>query len=226
VALRGVRLRSLRGVDLDVAAGEIVGVVAEDPVDAAALLALLGRTEDPEAGEVLVDGRPLRSLRLHDGRGAVLAEPHDTDLFEGTLGENVDVAGGGAEPWPALVAAAADEVVEGLPEGLDAPLGEDGRSLSGGQRQRVALARALHADPPVLVLHDPTTAVDAATEDRIASRLAELRAGRTTILVTTSPALLSITSRAVVIREGVVVADGTHRGLAAEDDGYRAAVLS
>ena len=226
VSLRGVTLRSLRSVDLEVAAGEIVGVVAEDPVDAQALLACLGRTEDPEEGEVLVDGRPLRSLRLHDGRGAVLAEPHDTDLFEGTLGENVDVAGEGADPGPALVAAAADEVVEGLPEGLDAPLGEDGRSLSGGQRQRVALARALHADPPVLVLHDPTTAVDAATEDRIATRLAELRAGRTTILVTTSPALLSITSRAIVVREGVVVADGSHRDLAAQDDGYREAVLS
>ena len=199
VSLRGVHLRSLRGVDLEVEAGEIVGVVAEDPVDAQALLACLGRTEDPERGEVLVDGRPLRSLRLHDGRGAVLAEPHDTDLFEGTLGENVDVAGDGAAPWPALVAAAADEVVDGLPEGLDAPLGEDGRSLSGGQRQRVALARALHADPPVLVLHDPTTAVDAATEDRIASRLAELRAGRTTILAHDEPGAPVGHDRAIVV---------------------------
>jgi putative ABC transport system ATP-binding protein len=226
IALRGVRLGSLRAVDLEVAPGETVGIVADDPADGQALLACLARAEDPEEGEVLVDGRPLRSLRLHDALGAVLAEPHDADLFEGTLAENVDVAGDSAAPEPALVAAAADEVVAVLPEGLDAPLGENGRSLSGGERQRVALARALHADPLVLVLHDPTTVVDAATEQRIATGLAELRAGRTTILVTTSSALLSITSRAIVIRDGVVVADGTHDDLATEDDGCREAVLS
>ncbi len=226
VSLRGVRIGSLRGVDLELRPGEIVGVVAEDPADAQSLMACLGRTADPDEGEVLVDGRPLRALRLDDGRGAVLAEPHDPDLFEGTLGENVDVRGDGTAPGAALAAAAADEVVAGLPEGLDTPLGEDGRSLSGGQRQRLALARALHADPPVLVLHEPTTAVDAATEHRIASRLAQLRAGRTTVLITTSPALLSVTSRAIVIREGAVVADGRHHDLAAEDDGYRETVLS
>jgi len=225
LSLRGVRLGSLRGVDLEVSPGEVVGVVAEDPADAQALLACLARAEDPEAGEVLVDGRPLRSLRLLDSRGAMLVEPHDPDLFEGTLAENVAVADGDADPWPALVAAAADEVVAALPEGLDAPLGEHGQTLSGGQRQRIALARALHADPPVLVLHDPTTAVDAVTEDRIATRLAERRAGRTTVLVTTSPALLAITSRAVVIRDGVVVADGTHHDLSTDAD-YRESVLS
>jgi putative ABC transport system ATP-binding protein len=226
LSLRGVRLGSLRGLDLEIGPGEIVGVVAEDPADAQALLACLARTEDPEVGEVLVDGRPLPSLRLQDGRGALLAEPHDPELFEGTLGENVDVAGDGTATRPALEAAAADEVVDALPEGLDAPVGEHGRSLSGGQRQRVALARALQADPPVLVLHEPTTAVDAATEHRIAIGLAARRAGRTTVLVTTSPALLSITSRAIVLRGGVVVADGTHRDLAAADAGYREAVLS
>jgi putative ABC transport system ATP-binding protein len=226
VALHGVRLGSLRGVDLEIAPGEVVGVVAEDPADAGHLLACLGRSADPAEGDVTIDGRPLSSLRIEDAREAVLAEPHDADLFEGTLAENVDVAGAGRPAWPALVTAAADEIVAGLPEGLDTFLGEDGRSLSGGQRQRVALARALYADPPVLVLHDPTTAVDAATEDRIAARLARLRSGRTTVLLTTSPALLAITDRVVVVRDGAVVADGTHRDLAAADATYRAAVLS
>ncbi|MGW2117321.1 ABC transporter ATP-binding protein, partial [Streptomyces zhihengii] len=94
------------------------------------------------------------------------------------------------------------------------------------QRQRVALARALAADPPVLVLHDPTTAVDAVTEARIASRLRELRRGRTTLLVTTSPALLAVTDRVVVLDGGTVTAEGGHRDLVAADAGYRAAVLA
>ncbi|MEA2179421.1 MAG: putative transport system ATP-binding protein, partial [Solirubrobacteraceae bacterium] len=95
-----------------------------------------------------------------------------------------------------------------------------------GQRQRVALARALQSDPPVLVLHDPTTAVDAATEYRIATRLQALRAGRTTILVTTSPALLAITTRIVVVREGRVAAEGAHADLATRDATYREVVFS
>jgi putative ABC transport system ATP-binding protein len=226
VALRGVRHGTLRDVELDIAPGELVGVVAEDPLDAGALLALLSRSADPEEGEVLVDGAVLRDLRLEDARGAILAEPHDADLFEGTLAENVDVAGDGSPSPEALEASAVDEVVESLPEGLAARLGEDGRSLSGGQRQRVALARALQSDPPVLVLHDPTTAVDAATEYRIATRLQALRAGRTTILVTTSPALLAITTRIVVVREGRVAAEGAHADLATRDATYREVVFS
>jgi putative ABC transport system ATP-binding protein len=124
-----------------------------------------------------------------------------------------------------LTAAAADEVVEVLPEGLDTGLGEGGRTVSGGQRQRIALARALAADAPVLVLHDPTTAVDAATEHRIAAGLAALRAGRTTVLVTSSPALLARCHRVLVVDRGEVVAAGDHASLVA-DSRYREAVLS
>jgi putative ABC transport system ATP-binding protein len=202
VALRGVSHGPLRDVDLAVAPGEIAGIVADDPLDAAALLALLARSADPTAGEVLLDGTPLQRLRLDDVRAAMLVEPHDADLF------------GATEPRDAVIA------------GEDVPIGSESRALSGGQRQRVALARALLAEPPVLVLHDPTTAVDAATEHRIAARLRELRAGRTTLLVTTSPALLSVATRIVVLREGRVVAEGSHADLAAADEGYREAVLS
>ncbi len=124
-----------------------------------------------------------------------------------------------------LAAAAADEVVEVLPAGLDALVGEGGRTLSGGQRQRIALARALAADAPVLVLHDPTTAVDAATEHRVADGIATLRAGRTTVLVTSSPALLARCHRVLLVDDGAVVATGTHADLVA-DERYREAVLS
>ena len=100
-----------------------------------------------------------------------------------------------------------------MPEGLDVVLGDGARTLSGGQRQRLALARALAADTPVLALHDPTTAVDAVTEARIAARLREIRAGRTTILITTSPALLAITDRVLFVHEAV---DQEHVGVADE----------
>ncbi|MEV4692387.1 ABC transporter ATP-binding protein, partial [Micromonospora echinospora] len=104
---------------------------------------------------------------------------------------------------------------------------ERGANLSGGQRQRLGLARALHADPPVLVLHDPTTAVDAATEAQLADGLAGARreAPRGTLLVTSSPALLRITDRVVVIADGRVAAEGTHEHLLATDARYREETL-
>ncbi|MGW4278087.1 ATP-binding cassette domain-containing protein, partial [Streptomyces seoulensis] len=105
-------------------------------------------------------------------------------------------------------------------------VGEGGRSLSGGQRQRVLLARALRAEPPVLVVHDPTTAVDAVTEARIAQGLREIRQGRTTVVVTNSPALLAVTDRVVFLDGGRVGAEGTHGELARTHATYRTAVLA
>ena len=107
---------------------------------------------------------------------------------------------------------------------MDAHITERGRSLSGGQRQRLALARSLVVDPPVLVLDEPTSAVDAHTESRIASTLREARRGRTTVVLTTSPLLLEKADSVALLRDGVVVARGTHRALMRDDLDYRAAV--
>ncbi|WP_026240157.1 ABC transporter transmembrane domain-containing protein [Parafrankia discariae] len=233
--MRGVAHENLRAVDLDVAPGELLGVVATDPAAATALLACLARDLDPESGTVEIDGVPLTELAPDHIRRAVLVAAHDADLFEGTLAENVAAgatsAAGATAPTgdtlaPALAAAGADEVARALPEGVDAHISERGRSLSGGQRQRVALARALAADAPVLVLHDPTTAVDTVTEARVAASLRDIRRGRTTVLVATSPALLAVTDRVVVVDGGTVTAQGTHSDLLGGDSVYRAAVLS
>ncbi|HVV14346.1 ABC transporter ATP-binding protein [Amycolatopsis sp.] len=142
-------------------------------------------------------------------RPDVLVAPHDADLFTGTVAENI-----GGDVERAMAAAAVD-----VP--ADEQLAEGGKSLSGGQRQRVALARALAADAPVLVLHEPTTAVDPVTEARIAAGIAEHRRGRSTILITTSPALLSVTDR---VRFADVA--GTHAELLRDNDSYRETVLS
>jgi putative ABC transport system ATP-binding protein len=161
-----------------------------------------------------------------DGSPDVLVAPHHPDLFTGTIRENLLLD----DPLTsALIASAADDVIRAHPDGLDHEIAERGTALSGGQRQRLALARALLAAPPLLVLHDPTTAVDAVTEHAIARGIRDLRHGPGstlgTLLVTTSPALLAVTDRVVVLRFGTVVATGTHSSLAACDPDYRAAVL-
>ncbi|PWW63486.1 putative ABC transport system ATP-binding protein [Actinokineospora spheciospongiae] len=227
LVLTGVRGPGLSGVDIRVAAGESVGVVVTDPAAATALLRYLNREADPESGHIGLDGVGFGSLDPAALRAAVLVSPHDADLFEGSVEENLSVR---ASPTADLARVApatrVDQVAEALPAGLASAVTERGRSLSGGQRQRVALARALLADPPVLVLHDPTTAVDAVTEAGIAAGLRELRAGRTTVLLTSSPALLAEVDRVVFVDRGSVVATGTHARLMAQNPGYREAVLT
>jgi ABC-type multidrug transport system fused ATPase/permease subunit len=124
----------------------------------------------------------------------------------------------------ALGIASAGDVLEALPDGLDSEVAERGRSFSGGQRQRLVLARALVADPEVLVLVEPTSAVDAHTEARIADGLAAARTGRATVVCTTSPLLLDRADKVALVAGGRVVAEGTHRNLLDTEPRYRAVV--
>ncbi|MFE5482228.1 ABC transporter ATP-binding protein [Streptomyces sp. NPDC056527] len=226
LTLRGVSLGTLRSLDLDIQPGSVTGIVTRDPAAAVDLLRCLSRETDPAGGVVALDGIPLTDLDPDALRRHILVAHHDADLFENSLLDNVRAGSGTTAVEEALRASAADEVARLLPEGEDTVLAERGRSLSGGQRQRVALARALAADRRVLVLHDPTTAVDTVTESRIASRLRDVRKGRTTVLVTTSPALLAVADRVVVLDDGAVTAEGRHAELAAADATYRAVVLA
>jgi putative ABC transport system ATP-binding protein len=226
--LRGVNHGSLLGLNVDIAAGSLVGVVTKDPAAAQDLLRCLGRELDPGEGTVELDGAPLTELAPDTAREAVLIAHHDAALFESSLLDNVRAGSDCAEAHVArsLAASAADEVALALPQGADTLLAERGRSLSGGQRQRVALARALAADPPVLVVHDPTTAVDSVTESRIAARLREIRRGRTTLLITNSPALLAETDRVLMLDGGAVTVEGRHQDLFTSHEAYRTVVLA
>ena len=228
IRLRQLGHAGLRKLDLDIPAGELLGVVAGDPADGSALLRCLGREVDPDSGSVELDGVPLTDVDPDGVRAVVLVAAHDADLFGGTLLENV--AASAAVPQgrihATMAASGADEVGRVLPGGTGSVLAERGSNLSGGQRQRVALARALSADAAVLVLHDPTTAVDTVTEARIAAGIREIRRGRTTILITTSPALLAVTDRVVVLTEGQIAAVGTHQRLIHENESYRTTVLT
>jgi putative ABC transport system ATP-binding protein len=226
VRLRGLTHGSLRGVDLDIAPGELVGVVAADPADATALLRCLAREVDPTAGAVELDGVALSTMDPTRVRAAIVVAAHEADLFSGSVVDNIRaVSARQSDIDLAMTAAAVHEVAEALPHGVDTVVAERGRSLSGGQRQRVALARALAAAPPVLVVHDPTTAIDAVTEMALARGIREMRRGRTTIVVATSPALLAVADRVVVLTDGELTAQGTHADLVRHAD-YRAAVLA
>ncbi|MFJ9639195.1 ABC transporter ATP-binding protein [Streptomyces sp. NPDC101178] len=225
--LHGLGHAGLDGIDLTVRPGEHLGIVVTDTADAATLLHCLARRCDPDRGHIELDGTPVTELAPAALRSALLVAEHDAQLFDGTLLDNVTAAApAGADPRPAMDAAAVDEVAATLPGGTSGRIGERGSSLSGGQRQRVALARALAADRSVLVVHDPTTAVDAATEARIATGIRRARTGRTTVLVTSSPALLAATDRVVLIDGGTVTAEAPHEDLVRDHPVYRSAVLT
>lgn len=213
-------------------AGCLTAVVCGDP-DAAGLLAeRLGGHPSEKGTSALLGGVPLDELPLSSTRTAVLVQDKDPVLLSGSLRELLDVpASGAVSAAEALAAAQCGDVLEALVQGsldaedpLDARITERGRSLSGGQRQRLALARSLITDPEVLVLDEPTSAVDSHTEARIADGVRELRAGRTTVVFTSSPLLLDHADRVVLIHEGEVAAVGVHRDLVRKEPRYRAVV--
>lgn len=229
-----VRHGSLDGATLSVEAGAMVGVVAAQSADADALVKVLAGQLVPGeyGGEVRVGGVRLEDLDLAESHRALLVEPHKTDLFTGSLRSNLltgDDVADDRELDAALRSSCAVDVVEVHGEGLDHGVTERGASLSGGQRQRLTLARALLRRAPVLVLHEPTTAVDAVTESAVAQGITEMRHSTearnfTTLIVTCSPALLAATDRVVLIDGGRVVATGPHVELMERQD-YQRAVL-
>ncbi|MFE1166256.1 ABC transporter ATP-binding protein [Nocardiopsis sp. NPDC058789] len=171
-------------------------------------------------------GIPLRDVEIGEVRRRVLVSDNESYLFAGALREVLDPHGDhtDAEIGTALHVAGADDVVTSMPDGLDSAVEPQGRNLSGGQRQRVRLARALLFDPEVLLLVEPTSAVDAHTESTIAERLHEARSGRTTVVAGTSPLLLDRADLVVLLVDGRVTAVGTHGELLDRPD-YRTLVF-
>ncbi|MCX4690351.1 ABC transporter ATP-binding protein/permease [Kitasatospora purpeofusca] len=221
-----VRYGALQGVKFHVPAGEFTAVTAYQPRAAADLAAVLALAVPPDAyeGEVRVGGRPFAELSVESLRAYLLVNPYDGEIFAGTLRSNIDPSGTSTTVPEAVEASMLTDVVALHRQGLDYEVRDRGSNLSGGQRQRLSLARALAADTEVLVLRDPTTAVDAVTEQLVARRLAKLRRGRTTVVITSSPALLDAADRVLVLDGGVVKAEGTHRVLLDTDPAYCLAV--
>ncbi|MGO2740575.1 MAG: ATP-binding cassette domain-containing protein, partial [Cellulosimicrobium funkei] len=197
--------------------GRVVALVSADPDASAAVATRLGRFDDAAeaATPVRLGGTPLAALDKHALRRRVVVAEATPQLFSGALRDELDARGTAteAEVLAAVSTADAHDVLDSVPDGLAGELPEKGRSLSGGQRQRVALARALLTDPEILVLVEPTSAVDAHTEARIAASLAQARRGRTTLVVTASPLVLEHVDEVLLLEDGRVTARGTHRDL-------------
>lgn len=203
--------------------GRVTAIVCDEPSVSAALADRLGRFAP---GEVTLGDVALTSLPRSVIRRRVVVDDTTSTLFSGRLRDQLDPSGDAspAEVGGAIHTASAYDVLDAVAGGLEAELDERGRSFSGGQRQRMTLARALLADADVLVLVEPTSAVDAHTEARIAARLRSHRAGRTTVVVTSSPLVLDQVDEVAFLADGKVTASGTHRDLLAEVPAYRRVV--
>jgi ABC-type multidrug transport system fused ATPase/permease subunit len=208
---------------LRVRPGLLTAVVSDQPDDSALLADRLGMAAAETDDDVRLGGTPLTRLRPTDVRRRIVVSDTGATLLSGPLGDRLDVTGRG-DVASALATASAEDVLAALPEGLRTEVAERGREFSGGQRQRLVLARALAADPEILVLVEPTSAVDAHTEARIAGRLRDHRAGRTTVVTTSSPLVLDVADEVALLAGGRVVAVGTHVELLRSRADYRSVV--
>lgn len=203
--------------------GVFVALAGAEPADCAGVLERFARFTESDAtwGGVRLDEVALPQIRSR----IVLAE-NDAALFAGTVRETVAGSREALEPalGHAVRAAVASDIVDALPEGLDSTLDSQARNLSGGQRQRLRLARALYAQPEVLLMNEPTSAVDAHTEAAMAARLREARRGLTTVVTTSSPLVLDKADLVQHLIGGRVASTGTHRELWLSDPAYRATV--
>lgn len=214
-----------------VAHGGLGAIVSDDPAKSADLARRLGRFEDAvlREAEVRWGSEALHMMPLREVRSRIVVSDAEPQLFTGTLREELDPAGNhtDAEIMAAIDVASADDVFDGLEHGLDDEVTEKGRSFSGGQRQRLTLARAVLTEAEVLVLIEPTSAVDAHTESRIATALRRTRGTpeQTTVVVTASPLLLGAMDTVAFLQDGALLAQGTHRHLLDTVPGYRKVVI-
>ena len=207
----GQPVAALDGVNMKIAAGERVAILGRVGSGKSTVAKMLLALYQPESGTVMIDGVGVNQIDPADLRRHIGYIPQDVKLFYGTVRENM-VMGSGIVDDEAFLQAArlagVDKIVSRHPAGFDMPVGEQGRGLSGGQRQAVAIARALIGNPSMLVMDEPTSAMDHATEQAFVNAMQGWLSGKTVVLVTHKPTLLALVDRIIVIEFGRIVADG------------------
>jgi len=214
----------LREISFSAEAGRTTAIVGATGCGKSTLLSLIPRLFQPDNGSVLIDGVDIRSYTLESLRAQISIVLQESVLFGLSIADNIRYGAPSASDDEVVAAARAagiHEFVEALPAGYETALSERGASLSGGQRQRIAIARALVRRSPILLLDEPTTGLDAATQAEVVETLEILMAGRTTMLVTHDMRLAERADRIVVITEGRVAAEGTHQDLLLSSSHYR-----
>jgi ABC-type multidrug transport system fused ATPase/permease subunit len=206
--------------------GQLVAYVTETPAEASMIADRLGRFVSDVAG-VTINATPMGLFSVSDTRRHIVVSEIEPRLFSGELRYELvphgDISDGNI--MPALEATSSLDILEALEDGLDTLVEERGRSFSGGQRQRLSLARAILTNAEVLILVEPTSAVDTHTEGRIAARLREVRGAHTTLVATTSPLMLEKMDVIYVVVNGRAIEQGTHEELVATSSNYRQIVL-
>ena len=217
------QVNALDGFSLDVSPGETVALVGPSGAGKTTVLQLLLRFYEPQSGTVRFDGVDIRDTDPAELRARIGFVPQDPVIFSCDVADNVRYGrpdATDAEIDDAVKAAAADEFIDAMPDGMATHLGERGVRLSGGQRQRVAIARAILRDPSLLLLDEATSALDAESERLVQEALDRLMADRTTIVIAHRLATVLKADRIVVVDEGRIVATGTHAELLAEGGLY------
>ena len=218
------RTRVLHGITFAAKPGEVVALVGLTGAGKTTLVSLIPRFFDATEGQVLIDGVDVRRYRVRQLRERIAIVLQDPVLFAGTIADNIRYGrldATAAEIEQAARAAHAHEFVARLPKGYDTEIAEAGGSLSGGERQRLSVARAVLKDAPILILDEPTSSLDAISEEIVFAALRRLRAGRTTIVIAHRLSTVRDADRILVLDEGRIVAQGRHDELLTSSALYR-----
>ncbi|MYL22789.1 lipid A export permease/ATP-binding protein MsbA [Vreelandella massiliensis] len=215
----------LHGINLHVAAGEMVAIVGRSGSGKSTLVSLLPRFYRPTEGSIAIDGVDIREYQLGPLRRQIALVSQQVTLFNTTIADNIAYGADNADPQAieaAAQAAYAHEFIEKLPHGYQTLVGDNGVMLSGGQRQRLAIARAIFKDAPILILDEATSALDTESERYIQQALETVCKGRTTLVIAHRLSTIERADRIVVMEQGRIIEEGSHAALLAKDGAYAA----